>query len=123
MLNRVLQIVAKNKGSLPLIDKFSNKTLYKYILFTDISRSINEIFISRNEFYYITIKHVQSAKKKKKNAPFYFNSNYRTEMKLVLTIMDYCQLQFDSLKFFLALCLHGGSLPNFNFFNVHTQVL
>ena len=44
--------------------------------------------------------------------------NYRTEMKLVPIIIDYCLLQFDALKFFLGVRLHGGSLSNFNFFNV-----
>ena len=29
----------------------------------------------------------------------YFNTNYRTERKLVPIIMDYCLLQFDALKF------------------------
>ena len=30
--------------------------------------------------------------------PIYFNTNYRTETKLV-QIMDYCLLHFDALKF------------------------
>ena len=33
--------------------------------------------------------------------PFYFNTNYCTEMKLVPINMDYCLLQFDALKIFL----------------------
>ena len=33
-------------------------------------------------------------KKKKRNTPIYFDTNYRTEMKLVQIIMDYCLLQF-----------------------------
>ena len=37
----------------------------------------------------------------------YFSTNYRTEMKLVPIIMDYCLLQFDALKFFLGVSLHG----------------
>ena len=41
-------------------------------------------------------------KKKKKGKIFiYFNTNYRTEMKLALIIMDYCLLQFDALNSFL----------------------
>ena len=51
----------------------------------------------------------------------YFNTMYRTEMKLVPIIMDYC-LQFDALKFFLGVRLHGGSQPNSNFFNVNPQI-
>ena len=43
-------------------------------------------------------------------------------MKLVPIILDYCLLQFDSLKFFLGVRLHGGSLPNFNFFKVNLQI-
>ena len=62
----------------------------------------------------------RSKKNNKRNTPIYFNTNYRTEMKLVPIIMDYCLLQFDALKFFLGDRLHGGgSLPNFNFFNVN----
>ena len=40
----------------------------------------------------------------------YFNTNYRTEMKLVPIIMDYYLLQFDALKFFLEVRLMGGGL-------------
>ena len=47
-------------------------------------------------------------KKKKRNTSIYFNANYRTEMKLVPVIMGYCLLQFDTLKFFLGVHLHGG---------------
>ena len=56
-----------------------------------------------------------SSSKKKRNTPIYFNTNYRTEMKLVPIIMDYRLLQFDVLNFFLGVPLHGESLPNFNF--------
>ena len=45
---------------------------------------------------------------KKRNTAIYFNTNYRTEMKLVPVIMDYCLLQFDALKSFLGVRLHGG---------------
>ena len=61
-------------------------------------------------------------KKKKGNTPIYFNTNYPTEMKLVPVTMDYCLLQFDDLKFFLGVRLHGESLPNFNVFNVNPQI-
>ena len=37
-------------------------------------------------------------------------------------IMDSCLLQFDALKFFLGARLHGGYLPNFNFFYVNPQI-
>ena len=57
-----------------------------------------------------------SKSKKKRNPPIYFNTNYRTEMKLVPIIMDYCLLHFYALKFFLRVCLHGRSLLNLNFF-------
>ena len=42
-------------------------------------------------------------------------------MKLVPSIMDCCLLQFDALKYFLEVHLHGGSLPNFSFLNVNPQ--
>ena len=61
------------------------------------------------------------SKKKKRNTLIYFNTNYRTKMKLVPIITDYCLLQFDALKFFLVARLHGRSLPNFNFLNVNPQ--
>ena len=43
-------------------------------------------------------------------------------MKLVQMIMDYCLLQFDALKYFLGVHLHGRSLPDFNFFNVNPLI-
>ena len=52
----------------------------------------------------------------------YFHTNYRAEMKLVPIIKDYCPLQFDALKFFLGVRLHGGSQPSFNFFYVNPQI-
>ena len=48
-------------------------------------------------------------KKKKKNTPVYFSTNYRREIKLVPIIMDYNLLQFDALKNFLRVRLHEGS--------------
>ena len=59
---------------------------------------------------------------KKKRNNIYFTTNYRTEMKLVPIIMDYCLLQFDALKFFIGLHLHGGSLSNFDFFIVNPHI-
>ena len=56
----------------------------------------------------------------KKNTPIYFNTNYHREIKVVPIIMD-CLFQFEALKFFFGLRLLGGSLPNFNFFNVNPQ--
>ena len=43
-------------------------------------------------------------------------------MKLVPIILDYCLLQFDAFKIFLEVRLYGGSLPNFNFFDVNPQI-
>ena len=63
------------------------------------------------------------SRSKRRNTPIYFNTNYRTEMKLVPMIMDYYLLQFDALKFFLGVRLHGGSLPNFDFSNAKTKNL
>ena len=67
---------------------------------------------------------VQSVKKmkRKETPPIYLNKNYRTEMKLIPTIKDYSLLQFDDLKFFLGVCLHGMSLLNFKFFNVNPEI-
>ena len=60
--------------------------------------------------------------KKKSLYLIYFNTNYRTEMKLVSIIMDYYLLQFDALKFFIGIRLHEGSVPNFNFVNVNPRI-
>ena len=43
-------------------------------------------------------------------------------MKLVPVIMDYYILQFDALKFFLGVSLHGESQPSFNFFNENPHI-
>ena len=40
----------------------------------------------------------EERKKRKRNDSIYFNTNYRTEMKLLPIIMDYCRLQFNVLK-------------------------
>ena len=42
-------------------------------------------------------------------------TNYGAERKLVPIIMDYCLLQFDGLKFFLVVRLHGGLNLTLNF--------
>ena len=63
-----------------------------------------------------------SRSKKKGKTPIHFNTNYRTERKLVPIIMDYCLLQVDALKFVLGVRLHGDFLPNFNFFNVSAHI-
>ena len=47
-------------------------------------------------------------KKKKRNIPIYFNTNYCLEMKLLPMIMDYCLLELDALKFFLRSVYMGG---------------
>ena len=73
-------------------------------------------------FYLCTANKKKRKKKKETKTPMYFNRNHRTEMKLVPIIMDYWLLQFDALKFFLWVRLHGGSQPNFNFFNVNPQI-
>ena len=63
--------------------------------------------INTNSFLEASDRMYRQSKKKKKNL-IYFNTNYRTEMKLVPVIMDYYLLQFDVLNFFLGVCLHGG---------------
>ena len=83
-------------------------------------------FIFRNKCFMLKLSkwkfYMYRRSKQKQNTPIYFNTNYRTEMKLISIFMDYCLLQFDVLKFFLGVRLHGGSEPNFNFFNVNTQI-
>ena len=43
-------------------------------------------------------------------------------MKQVPIIKDYCPRQFDALKCFLVVRLHGGSQSDFNFFNAKPQI-
>ena len=72
----------------------------------------------------IMVFHVMSmySRSNKKQNTLYFNANYRTEMKLLPIIMDYCPLQLDGLKIFVGVCLHGGFQPKFNFFNANPQI-
>ena len=63
-------------------------------------------------------RYSRSKKEKKRNTPIYFNTNYRTEMKLVPIIMDYCLLQFDALKILLGVRLHGGLYLTSFFFSM-----
>ena len=55
------------------------------------------------------------------NTPINSNKSYLREMKLIPIEVHYFLLQFDALKFFLEIRLHGGSQPNFNFFIVNFQ--
>ena len=52
---------------------------------------------------------------KKRNTPIYSNPNCCWEIKPVPIIMDYCQLQFEALKFSLGVSVHGRSLLNLAF--------
>ena len=90
------------------------------IKYNNIVKTKNFDFIE--VFLICTCMYVQSAKKEN-YTPTYFNTNYRTKMKLVSIIMDYCFLQFDALKLFLGVHLHGRSQPNFNSFNINPQIL
>ena len=54
---------------------------------------MNAVFSYTNDFAYI---YTCTAGKK---TPIYYNTNYRTGMKLVPIIMEYCLLQFNALKF------------------------
>ena len=70
--------------------------------------------LSRSLTHTCTHTYVQSVKKKK-NIPINFNTNNRRDMKLVPINLDYCLLQFDALKYFVGVQLHGGgATPNFN---------
>ena len=42
---------------------------------------------------------MSSRLKKEKNTPIISITNHRREIKLVPVSMDYCQFQFDALKF------------------------
>ena len=65
----------------------------------------------------------KKAKKKKRNTPTNFSTNYRREMKLVPINMNDCLLQFNALKFVSGVSQYGtGSVSNFNFLNVKPQI-
>ena len=80
-------------------------------------------FLLRNwmTFRFFLLSSMYSQSKKKRNTPIYFNTNYRTEMKLVPIIMDYCLLHLDAFKFFLGVRLHGEYQLIFNLFNINPQ--
>ena len=61
--------------------------------------------------------------KKKRNIHINCNTNYCREMKLIPINMVYFLLKFDALNVFLGISLHGVYLPNFNFFNLNSQIL
>ena len=71
-----------------------------------------------------TVGQKTTTTKKKTKIPIYFITNYRTEIKLVTIIMNYCLLQFDALNFFLGGPSTWGSLPNLTpkFFNKIVKV-
>ena len=60
--------------------------------------------------------------KKKRNTLINSLINDREGIKLIPINMDYCLLQFDALELFGVHLHGGGSLPNFNFFNINTQI-
>ena len=65
------------------------------------------IFLMKNTDY-TSVQSNNDNNNNKKITPINSNANYRREMKLVPTNMDYCLLQFYALKFFLGVRLHGG---------------
>ena len=81
----------------------------KFMLIKDSSEILN-IYIHSDK------------KRKKMETLINSNTNYRRDMKLIPMNTDYCLLQFDVLKFFLGVHLHGRFQPNFNFFNVNLQI-
>ena len=72
-------------------------------------------------YIHVYLGNVQKIKRKK-NAFINFNANNPREMKFVSINMDYFLLQFDVLKCIVGVRLRGGSLLNFDFFNVNTQI-
>ena len=80
----------------------NNKKKNLFSILNNVSESSSSMlyhltkhFLYSNLFYrFICIKNVlfllYIKSKKKRNTPIFFNTNYRTEMKLVPIIMDYC---------------------------------
>ena len=64
---------------------------------------------ARHEFFVLCTvgqKKKKKRKERKRSTPIYFNTNYRTEMKLVPIIMNYRLIHFDALELFLGVRLH-----------------
>ena len=53
---------------------------------------------------------------------YHVKEGQKKKSKLTPVIINFCLVEFDTLKFFFGVCLHGGSLPNFNFFNVNPPI-
>ena len=89
----------------------------------DYCSSVNNLTKRKKNIHICTVGQ-KKIKNKNKNPEIFinFNTNSRREIKLVPINMDYCLLQFDAIKYFLGVHLHGGSQPNFNFFNVNPQI-
>ena len=103
-----------------MLSKFKTSTyqnIYSFTWHFKVIKTFNRIIFGKLQR--ISVMYYKS--KKKRSTPIHINTNYRTEteMKLVPIIMDNCLLQFDALKFFLRVCLHGRSLPNINFFDIN----
>ena len=75
----------------------------------------------RSKFQIRYSKCTVGKKKIERNTPIYSNTNHQREMKQVSITMHYCLHQFDALKVFLEVRLHGRSPSSFNFFNVNLQ--
>ena len=93
-----------------------------FLFFLQSIAERNALFLLQNMELVITGSSCTVCQKKKKNTSINSNINYHREMKPEPINMDYGLLQFDASKFFLGVLLHGGSLPNFNFFNVNFQI-
>ena len=94
------------------LNEFPNKVKQKYKKKKKVSLNQvleNDSLLSQMNVYtmYSRLKK-KKERKKERNTPIYFNTNYNTKMKLVLIIMNYCLFRFDALKFFLGVRLHGG---------------
>ena len=68
---------------------------YCYVVSLKVSQTMSQVYLVLYALKWYKVactvgKTKQS--KKKRNAPIYFNKNYRTEMKLVPIVMDYCPL-------------------------------
>ena len=106
----------RQKGS------YRRGSMYKDIIYYMDSFTMVSCFCLCTPIDHILLGKVgPEGERKTQNTPFNSNPNNHREMKLVPINMDHCLLQFDPLKFFLGIFLHGGSLPIFNFFNENSK--
>ena len=75
-----------------------------FLLCVSLKQMVNVIYLLYNKFMY---------SRSKKTTTTYFNTNYRTEMKLVPIIMDHCLLVMSRIEALIHL-LNSPPVKNYH---------